>query len=121
MANPVHTWIHFIKELGLPPFIRKEQHDEIRLTVEEIQDNCITSVQNEDETLSIEIREGQAIINSNTAGVENELVLSLVQSVDWNDPVLSYTPIKLFINNGRITKTETGDAVTIDTAEACNP
>lgn len=117
---PVHTWIHKVADLLTPALVKKDQYDAIKNAITEIQDNAITSVSNGDDSLDIEVREGEAIINFKTGDVQNQLILGVVLSVNWANPVLSYQPINLIFNGGKLTKIETVDAVVIDTAEACS-
>lgn len=120
---PAHSWMNRVYPLNSPAFLKRKQHDDIRLAVTETQDECVTDIRNTDGTLDITKTGGEVRINfkdsedGGSDGVTGVFVFSGIPV--WNDPVLRAPTYEMAIVKGRVMSVKyTGDT-TIDTAEAC--
>ena len=116
-----HEWNNRVQELPSPPFVKKEQHENIKKTCDEIQEFAITNVKCDDGSVKVTVKEGEAIISAADTGQGDNVTLQLCQKVSFSAPTLTYTPVTLEIDpKGRIVGIVVGSVVTIDTAEACD-
>jgi hypothetical protein len=123
MSRPTkHDWLFTIDELPQPALVQRNTFENIKETVEEIQEYAVRGTRCVDDTLDIWIEHGEILVAAFGTGEVPRLtttVLSVCTVPVWNAPVLSYTPIDIVIKDGMVQQIITRPSATIDTAEAC--
>ena len=124
MANFAQSFSHTVGDLPDPAILAKEQYNEIKAAIDELQAKVITGVSNTDNELSLDFHDNSLSINfskpSANVPATDSTVVTLASNISWDGSSLSYVPISLYFGEGgRLWSMEQGEAVIIDTAEDC--
>ena len=101
-----------------PPIIKREQWELLKSILEEIQEHALTNVRSEDGSITCDAIQGEGLFSA-TSEPAFTGTLTLAKTPVWDAPVLSYTPVILTFEAGRLVGAVEESSVTIDTAEAC--
>lgn len=116
---PAHVWKHKFPEGNKPLLLKKETYELIRLISEELQRYAITAVRCEDGSIATTQRENEVTIGT-PGGSFISGSFQFAQKVEWDPPLITYTPVTMVIDAGKIVSITAQDKVTIDTAEECS-
>jgi len=123
MASGAHVWQWIVEKLGPKRIVKQAQYDRIKEAIEELQRVVVTNVRSPDNTVHVDVTRGEALISApkDDGGAPGSVSgsFSVVTSVDWDSPILSYSFLTMTFAGGRLTSIATNAAVTIDTATEC--
>lgn len=118
---PKHDWLYTIGNLPDPPVLRRKQFENIKETIEEVQEFAVRGARCVDDSVDVWVEHGEVLVAAFATGSVQRLstTIQVCTVPDWTSPVLSYTPINIVIKDGMIQSIDTLPSVTIDTAESC--
>ena len=106
-----YQWKYRLDELPSPPLVKRDQYERVKRAIEELQRYCITSIKCDDNTVTVKVDKGEALISAGggTAGeFSGSVEVGQVATYDTTTHKLEQKPVIFQIKNSKVISATVG-------------
>ena len=117
-----YQWKYRLDELPSPPLVKRDQYERVKRAIEELQRYCITSIKCDDNTVTVKVDKGEALISAGGSGAAEGFTGSVevgqVATYSTTTHKLEQKPVVFQIKNSQVLSATVGAEQLINTADA---